>query len=261
MSALLRAGLHVVDWGDRPLTRWAADRPDDRPNNWQRAVEVVADARRAVGTILAEGQTPLVLGGDCTLAVALVAAGVDVWGDVGLLYVDGGQDLMIPVDHPREPILDAMGVAHMLDLPGCLPELAGVGPRRPLLEPDAVTFVGYADEEEDIHGVVPSARFPASTVIEDPRATARRALAALPHKRLVLHLDVDVLDAFDLPLADIATYGTGLQLTHLTELLAALLADPRVSGMTVVEANPDHDPDGTSMHRLVHALASAMAGT
>ena len=50
------------------------------------------------------------------------------YGEVGLIYVDGGQHLMIPVDHPHEPILDAMVVAHMLDLPGCVPELAGIGP-------------------------------------------------------------------------------------------------------------------------------------
>ncbi len=62
-----------------------------------------------------------------------------------------------------------------------------------------------------------------------------RALAALgDHDQLVLHLDVDVLDALDLPLADIATYGTGLGLEHLVPLLAVVLADPRVGGMTVV---------------------------
>jgi hypothetical protein len=29
--------------------------------------------------------------------------------------------------------------------------------------------------------------------------------------------------------------------------------------MTVVEANPDHDPDGTSIRRLVTAMAAALA--
>ena len=77
----------------------------------------------------------------------------------------------------------------------------------------------------------------------------------------MVHLDVDVLDALDLPLADIATYGTGLRLEHLTPLLAALIADPRVIGVTVVEANPDHDPDGTSLRRLVAALAQAVSPT
>ena len=259
VDRLRAAGSDVVDHGDLAVTRWVADRPDDRPNNWRAATDVIADSRVAVGDVLAEGHCPLVLGGDCTLAMALVAAVLDHHPDVGLIYVDGGQDLMIPVDHPREPILDAMGVAHLLDLPGCLPELSDVGPRRPLLDPPSVAFVGFADDDEDIHGLVgDAARFPAADVIRDPLDTARRALAALTNERLVVHLDVDVLDALDLPLADIATYGTGLRLEHLTPLLTALFADPRVVGITVVEANPDHDPGGASARRLVDALARAL---
>ncbi len=260
VSALEAAGLEVVDHGDRPTSRWVSDRPDDRPNNWRSAVEVVADTREAVREVFAQGQRPLVIGGDCTLAISLVAAALDQWPDVGLLYVDGGQDLMIPVDHPREPILDGMGVAHLLDLPGCLPELTGMGPRRPLLRPEQVVFVGYGDEEEDIHGLVPSARIPASEVITDPADAARRALRALPTERLVVHVDVDVVDALDLPLADIACYGSGLRLSHLTAVLSELLSDPRIVGLTLVEANPDHDPDGSSVRRLVDAIATALSG-
>lgn len=260
IDQLRAAGSDVVDHGDLPATRWMADRSDERPNNWRAAIDVIAASRVAIGDVLAEGHHPLVLGGDCTLAVALVAAALDHHRDVGLLYVDGGQDLMIPVDHPKEPILDAMGVAHLLDLPGCLPELADVGPRRPLLDPPSVAFVGYGDDDEDIHGLVrAAARFPAADVISDPTGTAARALASLGDDRLVVHLDVDVLDALDLPLADIATYGIGLRLEHLTPLLAVLIADPRVIGVTVVEANPDHDPDGTSLRRLVAALARAIS--
>jgi arginase len=74
----------------------------------------------------------------------------------------------------------------------------------------------------------------------------------------VVHFDVDVLDALDLPLADIATYGTGMRLDQVGPLLRTLVADPRVVGMTIVEANPDHDPDGTSVRRLVAALAAAL---
>lgn len=260
IERLRAAGTRVTDHGDRTTTRWRADRPDDRPNNWRAATDVIADSRTAIGGVLAAGHHPLVLGGDCTLAVALVAAALDHHPDVGLLYVDGGQDLMIPVDHPREPILDAMGVAHLLDLPGCLPQLAAIGPRRPLLDSSSVAFVGFADDDEDIHGLVgAAARFPATTVIRDPVDTAGRALAALVNERLVVHFDVDVLDALDLPMADIATYGTGVRLEHLTPLLRALVADQRVIGVTVVEANPDHDPDGTSVRRLVSALVQALS--
>lgn len=252
-------GVRVADHGDLAVARWTSERTDGRPNAWRQVVEVVHAARSAISEVLAAGQAPLVLGGECTLAIALVAAAVGRYGEVGLLYVDGGQDLMIPVDHPREPILDAMGVAHMLDLPGCVPELAGIGSRRPLLQPADVAFVGFVGDEEDVHGLVPAPRLPGAEVIANPVAAGRRALTALPHRHLVLHFDVDVVDALDLPLADIATYGTGVQLDHVAPLLGTLVADPRVVGMSIVEANPDHDPDGTSIRRLLAVIAGALA--
>jgi arginase len=254
-------GVPVADHGDMAVARWTAERTDDRPNAWRQVVDVVSAAKSAIARVLEGGQTPLVLGGECTLAIALVAAAIERYGEVGLLYVDGGQDLMIPADHPREPILDAMGVAHMLDLPGCVSELAGIGPRRPLLRPSDVAFVGFGDDEEDVHGLVPAPRLRGRDVIADPLATAQHALAALPHPHLVVHFDVDVLDALELPLADISTYATGVRLDHVAPLLTALVADSRVVGMTVVEANPDHDPDGSSIHRLVTAVARVLAGS
>jgi arginase len=261
LETLRAHGVRVADHGDLAVSRWTADRTDGLPNAWRQVVEVVDSARSAISDVVLAGQAPLLLGGECTLAIALVAAVVEQYGDVGLVYVDGGQDLMIPVDHPYEPILDAMGVAHMLDLPGCVPELAGIGQRRPLLQPADVAFVGFGDEEEDVHGLVPAPRLRGAEVIADPVAAARRALTALPHQHLVVHFDVDVLDALDLPLADIATYGTGMRLDHVGPLLRTVVADSRVVGMTLVEVNPDHDPDGTSVRRLVAALAAALGAT
>jgi arginase len=259
LETLRAHGVRVADHGDLAVARWTAQSADGRPNAWRRVVDVVAAARSAIFEVVGAGEAPLVLGGECTLAIALVAAVIEQYGEVGLIYVDGGQDLMIPADHPREPILDAMGVAHMLDLPGCVPELAGIGPRRPLLLPADVAFVGFGDDEEDVHGLVPAPRLRGADVIADPVAAGRNALAALPHRHLVVHFDVDVLDALELPLADIATYGTGMRLDHVAPLLKTLVADPRVVGLTIVEANPDHDPDGTSIRRLVTAVGAALA--
>ncbi len=191
LGTLRAHGVRVADHGDLAVTRWTAERVDGRPNAWRQVVDVVAAARSAISEVVLADQAPLVLGGECTLAVALVAAVIERYGEVGLIYVDGGQDLMIPVDHPHEPILDAMGVAHMLDLPGCVPELAGIGPRRPLLQPADVAFVGFGDDEEDVHGLVPAPRLRGAEVIADPVAAGRRALAALAHRHLVVHFDVE----------------------------------------------------------------------
>ncbi|MBB2922022.1 arginase family protein [Cellulomonas cellasea] len=262
VEALTDAGLAVSDHGDRPTARWRSARSPGRPNDVDGAVVVLRDAVPAIEAVLAAGELPLVVGGDCTLAVALVDAAVRTFGDVGLVYVDGGQDLMIPTEHPDEPILDGMGVAHLLDLPGTVDELAGLGVRRPLLSAEHVCFVGYADEEEDTHGRVPSLRLPADVVTADPVGSARRAAGAVlrGRERFVVHVDVDVLDFFGLPAADVPSFGRGLTAPTLAAALAALVAEPGFAGLTFVEHNPDHGAaDGSTTRALVDLLRQALA--
>ena len=223
---------------------------------------MLRDVDHAVGTVIDDRQRPLVLGGECTVVIGVISAFVRRGIDVGLVYVDGGQDLMIPADHIDEPILDGMGVAHLLGLDGVVDDIAGVGSRRPLLDPARVTFVGYSDAEEDIHGLVPSARFPASLVAESPEATAAAAIVAVTTQadKYVVHVDVDVLDFLDIPAADVPSYGRGLTLAQLRSLLGPLAADPRCVAITFVEHNPDHgSPDGSTTRALADAMADALA--
>ncbi len=255
-------GVPVSDHGDLPVVRWRSHRLDDGPNNVQQVLSVLRDVDHAVGTVIDDRQRPLVLGGECTVVIGVISAFVRRGIDVGLVYVDGGQDLMIPADHIDEPILDGMGVAHLLGLDGVVDDIAGVGSRRPLLDPARVTFVGYSDAEEDIHGLVPSARFPASLVAESPEATAAAAIVAVTTQaeKYVVHVDVDVLDFLDIPAADVPSYGRGLTLAQLRSLLGPLAADPRCVAITFVEHNPDHgSPDGSTTRALADAMVDALA--
>lgn len=257
---LLRGGgLDVTDHGDRPVRRFAARRQNGGLNNLAAVLEVLADARTAVGEVLAAGRAPFVVGGDCTLTIAVLSAFADAGQSVGLLYVDGGQDLMNLADHPHEPIADGMGVAHLLDLPGTAPELASFGPRRPLLTADHVCFFGYADDEEDLHDRVPSWRFPASSVAPDPAAAAGLALSALTSvaDRFLVHLDVDVVNFLDLPAADVPQYR-GLSLDQVVSAVTVMARHPGFAGLVLTEFNPDHAaPDGSTARRLAEAVAAA----
>ncbi|NLE71816.1 MAG: arginase family protein [Actinomycetales bacterium] len=262
VEAMRSAGLSVVDHGDRTEARFRAARSSDEPNDVARVVEVVRDAADAIGEIVAAGRRPLVLGGECTLAISLVSAFAAAGREVGVVYVDGGQDLQLPGDHPDEPILDSMGMAHLLDLPGAVDALAGVGPVRPLLTPDRVCFYGFAEEDEDVHGLVPSLRFTAGDVTADPVATAVHAAEAASRARdgFVVHLDVDVLDYLLLPAADVPQYGRGLRVATLVQALGILAARPEFAGMTVVEFNPDHAAaDGSTAREVVRAVVSILA--
>ncbi|CEA07769.1 Arginase [Arthrobacter saudimassiliensis] len=259
VPALSAGRFPVQDFGDLPVTRWAAHREAGRPNNAEAVAEVLDAARARLADILRQGARPVVLGGECTLALALVAACADLGRDVGVVYIDGGQDLALPADHPEEPILDSMGVAHLLDLPGTDDVIAGVGPHRPLLQDADVVFFGYSDEEEDRHGQVGSVRIPASAVSADSGAAAQRALAVLGNEEIIVHLDVDVLDFLEVPAADIAGYGRGPALAELTQALRVLVHDPRCAGLLLVEYNPDHDPGRRAAAQLVTMLRAVFA--
>src|SRR5690349_11393448 len=67
LGDLRAAGLDVDDHGDVPGFRW---RPDPQHQNGQNAPAVAAvadDVAAAVAVVLAQGRTPLVVGGDCSI--------------------------------------------------------------------------------------------------------------------------------------------------------------------------------------------------
>lgn len=259
LDSMRGAGLDVQDDGDLPEAVWRPHRRPGEPNDIERVADGVQEVRRRTAAVLARGRTPLVLGGECTVAIGVAAAAAEVHGEVALVYVDGGQDLQLPADHPQEPILDSMGVAHMLDLPGACEPLAAAGPRRPLLDAARVVFFGYHDDDEDTHGQVRAAtRIPAAEVAANPAAAARRALEAVGSTPYVLHVDVDVLDFLALPVADVPSYGDGLSPDVLGQALHALASAPGLVAMTFVELNPDHAGEA-ALREVVSLLTRAVA--
>ena len=259
LEALRGAGVDVQDDGDLPEAAWRAHLTPGEPNDLDRVADGVLEVRRRTAAVLARGRTPLVLGGECTVAIGVVAAAAELHPEVGLVYVDGGQDLLLPGDHPEEPILDSMGVAHMLGLPGACDRLAAAGPRRPLLDAGRLVLFGYSDDDEAPPSVVPATRVPADEVTADPRAAAHRAIEAVGDAPYVLHLDVDVLDFLVLPVADVPSYGRGLVPETLAEALGVLASGPGLVAMTCVELNPDH-ADDASVRTVVDLLTGAIAG-
>jgi arginase len=271
VELLGEAGHDVVDYGDRPVARWRAHPQQRRPHDLSRILEVLRDAREHVGAILAANRTPLVIGGECSVSIAVIAAALDSGLDPALLYFDGGPDLRTPADNPTG-IVDSMTVAHLLDLPGTAVELAGIGPRRPLLTPDRVGFFGVtslppgdpaATGEDQALAGLPSLTVRVAEVAADPVAAAQKAAAALTTTadRFLLHFDVDVIDFYDLPVANWPEYNKGLTLAHAMAALAVLVAHPGFAGLTITEFNPDHgEQDGSTARTLATAIATALSG-
>jgi arginase family enzyme len=94
------------------------------------------------GPLLADGDTVLVLGGNCTIALAVIAGlqRLDA-GPPGLLYVDRHFDLNTP-DSTTDGALDWMGLAHAFALSGTDDSLTDAFGHRPLLQPTQVAWLG-----------------------------------------------------------------------------------------------------------------------
>jgi arginase len=178
----------------------------------------------------------------------------------GLVYFDMHPDLNTPATVP-DGTFDWMGVAHMLGLDGAHPGVASVARLAPgdlvLLAADAEQMTEA--ERGRIAGNGLRTISMAETVA-DPRAAAAQALAALPHDRLLVHFDVDVVDFVDLPLSENTGRNIGLPFAAARAVLATLLADPRVAALTVTEHNPLHGaPDGSTTLALAEALAAVVS--
>ena len=134
---------------------------------------------------------------------------------------------------------------------GAAEELAHIGPRYPLLEEQHVVFFGYepspAETERAVFQRLSAARFPAERVRAAPDRVATEALATVEGLagRFALHLDVDVIDFVDFPVADIPQHNAGLTFGEAMICLAVFAGSPRLAALTITEFNPDHaDEEG-----------------
>ncbi len=270
LDLMRQAGCDVIDHGDLPVVISRPDPAHRRAQNLPAVVSVARAVATAVERVLDLGNLPLLVGGDCTITVGAVSGFLQAERDVNLLYVDGGVDLYVPDTQPAGH-LDSMGVAHMIAEPGSTPELSGIGPRTPLLDPGQIVYFGQGaasvrplEAPEDVEGVVFARHgfrsYPLEHVEGRPEAAAEDARASLETdgRTFLVHFDVDVLDFLDAPLADVPE-DRGLSLDDAMTCLRVFAASPQFGGLVVTEINPDHsDPGDDVVRRFARRLADAL---
>ena len=262
LDQLRSAGAAVRDYGNLPETRYTPDLAHPRAQNAGLVQEVASRVATHVEGMIQDGATPVVLGGDCTLTLGVVA-GMLRHAPLRLIYFDGDADLKTPQDS-TSGILDGMGLAHLLGQG--LEELTRLGPRYPLLSEDEVLLFGY-DRESRWLGAVELERLGQSAItaysVNQLRGhageMARTALERFERRGvpLLIHFDVDVVDFHDFPVADVPHHG-GLRFEEAFEALEVFVASPSFAGLVVTEFNVDRDPDGAMMQRFVNVLVRVL---
>jgi arginase len=267
-AKLIAAGLEVRDEGDLPVQVWKPDREHPLAQNAGAATESLRQLAGRLGPVLARGDFALVLGGNCTVALGVVAALRRLEaGAPGLLYVDRHYDINTP-DSTTDGALDWMGLAHALALPGCVDTLTDAFGPRPLLEPYQVAWLGVQPQRATDWEREQAARLglhvaTSAALAADPAGAAAAALDRLPAGPLAVHIDVDVLDFTDAPLAeDTGGRNTGPTLGQAEQALTLAARDPRVRALSIGELNPTRsagDPD--ALPRFAGSIARILAVT
>jgi arginase len=253
-------GLTVVNLSDLSLFPFREDPEHPRARN----TEVVACALRAAADemtrALAEGFT-VVLGGDCTLAAAVVGGARTALGQpVGLVYVDANADLNTPETSPSG-VLGGMALAVALGR-GPAEVVAAPGPA-PAVIAEHVALVGFRalDPGERASLADLGLALPASAAHRlGMRTAAALALDGVGNGDgpLVVHLDVDAIDPAEMPAKDTLTPGPGLTLAEVSDLVTAIVASPRVIALEVSEYVPALDPDRTHARKVVDLVVRAV---
>ncbi len=207
----------------------------------------------------------LVIGGNCTVALG-VMAGLPA-GEPRACSTSTGTSTSTHPHSTTDGALDWMGMAHALDLPGAAPELASAFDRTPLLTPAQVAFIGIeprrpprSRSRASRHSLHLHWCSSADLTLASPPSWSLTRWSYLPAGPLAVHVDVDVLDFTDAPLAE-NTDGrnTGPSLATVTQVLEIACHDPRFRALSIGELNPARaagEPD--ALLRFIAAVATAL---
>lgn len=265
LDVLTDVGHDVRDQGDLTEQTWRPDR--DRPfaQNLAEVVQSVEELATAAAGVFGKGERLLILGGNCTIALGACAGLRRAGAKPGLVYIDRHFDLNTP-ESTTEGALDWMGLSHALDLDGAAPELLEVLGPRPLLPPSRLSFLGVDPtqatewERERVEHLSLQV-VPQDDLVQNPAGAAASAREAVTPGPFVVHVDVDVLDFIDAPLAEnVNGRNSGPTVEELADALAELWRHPDCQAVSIGELNPTHAAaDPGSLSRFVGALGRALA--
>lgn len=241
-----------------PLTLPDLPVPDD---DVSAIATVHAAAAQRVGEIRAQGQLPLLIGGDCLVPLGAMSGLQRAPNQPpgGLLWLDAHGDFNSPETTPSGYI----GGMPLAVIAGrALPELrSDVGLEVPFSE-ERIALVGVRDLDPLERAALDASSVAVMTT-EQVRSPAGQAPLAALLERLAaagpvhLHLDVDLLDPVELPGLVYPAPG-GLQLIELQALLEQVAAQVRLAAVSLSALNPE---PGLSQADRMLEVALALLGT
>jgi arginase len=256
---LREIGYDVTDLGDDPVQLFKPDEESPRARNLTRVIAALEALKPRVEMAVKSSALPLILSGDCSIAMATVAGARRYFRKVSMIYMDADADLNTPATTPSGCV-DGMVVSHLTGRGAA--EMVRFWGEPPLVrEPDLAIFgVARLDppEEQALAGS-PLRRFLAADVRRmGASAAAHAAIDRIKGNgyQFVLHLDVDVIADFA---ATNYPNSAGLSLDQVREALLVFVQQKELAALEVTAYNPAKDPDGSGAKLIVDLLAQALS--
>jgi arginase len=261
VERLREAGLTVTDHGDCAERNFAADDDHPRARNAKQVVAVLEELRPKVELAVKSGALPIVLGGDDSIVLAVIAACRRYYKTVGLIYMDRDGGLNEPATTPSGCI-DGMVISHVIGRGS--PEIVRFWGEPPLVrEPEIALFgIDRLDEPEERFLSRSLLRhYSASDVnIKGASNIASEALERVHGIRheFVVHVDLDVINKDDFPATNLSEPG-GLLWQDFAEALGVFVRQPMLAALSLAAYNPTLDPHQTAAKKMIDLLAQTLA--
>jgi len=261
IARLRAAGYEVADLGDCATQLYQPDDEHPRARNLPPVLAALNDLKPRVEQAVKSGALPLVLGGDCIIALATLAGVRRYYRNISLVYLDRDADMNVPATTPSGCV-DGMVVSHVVGRGA--PELVRFWGEPPLVrEPDVALFgVERLDPPEEVLlARSPIRRYVAGDVARQGAAAAAETALERVHvssHEYVLHFDVDVISSDDFRATNYVTPG-GLRLEEVRQALEVFVRQKNLAAVEVTAYNPELDPDGNAARLLVELLGSVFA--
>lgn len=258
---LTAAGFEVSDAGDIPVFAFQVDEESPRARNIVPVLAALNALKPHVEIAAKSGALPVVLGGDCTVALGTISGVRRYFPNTSLVYVDRHADLNTPATTPSG-IFDGMVVAHIAGRGAA--ELVRFWGEPPLVrEPDIVLF-GIQQLDPGEKEFLDRSPIRSYTLEEVQRkgaaAAATQAVERLhaANRTFVLHFDVDLLAGEEFSAANFTAPG-GLRVEEARAALEVFFRQPNVGAVNVTQYNPEKDADGSGARLVVDLLVAALS--
>ncbi len=226
-------------------------------------LQVCVELAQVTQRTLDEGHTPLVIGGDHSIAMGTIAGVSSHFAarseDLGLIWFDAHGDMNLPSTSPSGNI-HGMPLAHLLGKGD--PDLAGIAGGEPAIKPQNVALIGIRDIDDGERRVIRESGIKTYTMRDiDEMGMAKVSQEALEWVNdgtagFHVSFDVDGCDPSVIPgSGTLVPGGVNFREAHL--LLENCADTNRMTSMEVVELNPFLDQANVSAERAVLFVKSA----